>query len=149
MASRQTEAEVDGGNGESTQVLEFGLGDETYCLDIGYIDEIVDAGDLTAIPNSPRHVEGVMDLRGQTTTIIDPKKLLGVSGDAESERIVVFDPEAVEDGGTVGWTVDEVYQVRDVSPDQVDDATTATDEAVRGIVKDDDRFVVWVEPDTG
>ncbi|MFB6177201.1 MAG: chemotaxis protein CheW [Halobaculum sp.] len=148
MASRQREADGDGGAGESTQVLEFGLGDETYCLDIGYIDEIVDAGDLTAIPNSPRHVEGVMDLRGQTTTIIDPKTLLGVSGETESERIVVFDPDAVEDGGTVGWTVDEVYQVRDVTTDQVDDATTADEDAVRGIVKNDDRFVVWVEPVT-
>ena len=147
MASRQR-AESDSGAGESTQVLEFGLGEETYCLDIAYIDEIVDAGDLTAIPNSPRHVEGVMDLRGQTTTIIDPKTLLGVEGATESERIVVFDPEAVEDGGTVGWTVDEVYQVRDVTPEQVDDATTATEDAVRGIVKDDDRFVVWVEPVT-
>ena len=147
MASRQR-ADGDTAAGESTQVLEFGLGEETYCLDIGYIDEIVDAGDLTTIPNSPRHVEGVMDLRGQTTTIIDPKTLLGVEGDTESERIVVFDPEGVEDGGTVGWTVDEVYQVRDVAPDQVDDATTATEDAVRGIVKDDDRFVVWVEPVT-
>jgi len=148
MASRQRET-GDGGAGESTQVLEFGLGDETYCLDIAFIDEIVDAGDLTAIPNSPRHVEGVMDLRGQTTTIIDPKTLLGVEGATESERIVVFDPDAVDDGGTVGWTVDEVYQVRDVTPDQVDDATTTAEDAVRGIVKDDDRFVVWVEPVTG
>ncbi|MEZ3145174.1 chemotaxis protein CheW [Halobaculum sp. MBLA0143] len=147
MASRQR-ADGDTAAGESTQVLEFGLGEETYCLDIGYIDEIVDAGDLTTIPNSPRHVEGVMDLRGQTTTIIDPKTLLGVEGDTESERIVVFDPEAIEDGGTVGWTVDEVYQVRDVASDQVDDATTATEDAVRGIVKDEDRFVVWVEPVT-
>lgn len=147
MASRQR-ADGDTAAGESTQVLEFGLGEETYCLDIGYIDEIVDAGDLTTIPNSPRHVEGVMDLRGQTTTIIDPKTLLGVEGDTESERIVVFDPEAIEDGGTVGWTVDEVYQVRDVASDQVDDATTATEDAVRGIVKDEDRFVVWVKPVT-
>ncbi|ERH12767.1 MAG: chemotaxis signal transduction protein [halophilic archaeon J07HB67] len=148
MASRQRESGDDGA-GESTQVLEFGLGEETFCLDIGFIDEIVDAGDLTTIPNSPRHVEGVMDLRGQTTTIIDPKTLLGVEGVTESERIVVFDPDAIDDGGTVGWTVDEVYQVRDVAPDQVDDATTAAEDAVRGIVKDDDRFVVWVEPVTG
>ena len=149
MASSQRAADGEGvAAEETTQVLEFGLGEETYCLDIAYIDEIVDAGDLTAIPNSPRHVEGVMDLRGQTTTIIDPKTLLGVEGATESERIVVFDPEAIEDGGTVGWTVDEVYQVRDVTPEQVDDATTATEDAVRGIVKDDDRFVVWVEPVT-
>lgn len=144
MASRSRAA--DGSAGDVTQVLEFGLGDETYCLDIAYVDEIVDAGDLTAVPNSPRHVEGVMDLRGQTTTIIDPKVLLGVAGDGDSNRIIVFDPETVEDGSTVGWTVEDVYQVRDVTPEQVDTSESVTDNGVRGIVKDDDRFVVWVEP---
>ena len=133
---------------ETTQVLEFGLGAETYCLDIAYIDEIVDAADLTAIPNSPRHVEGVMDLRGKTTTIIDPKTFLGVAEEGVRERIIVFDPAEIDDAGTVGWVVDEVFQVRDVAPDQVDGTTITADEAVRGIVKDDDRFVVWVDPRT-
>ncbi|QLG28419.1 purine-binding chemotaxis protein CheW [Halorarum halophilum] len=149
MASSQQAADGPAAeDGEITQVLEFGLGEETYCLDIAYIDEIVDAGELTAIPNSPRHVEGVMDLRGKTTTIIDPKTLLGVAEDGARERIIVFDPQETDEGGTVGWVVDEVYQVRDVAPEQVDEATTAGDDDVRGIVKGDDRFVVWVEPRT-
>lgn len=128
-----------------TQVLEFGLGEETYCLDIRYVDEIVDASDLTAIPNSPSHVEGVMDLRGQTTTIIDPKTLLNVDGRTTTDRIIVFDPDTVDDG-SVGWTVDDVYQVRDVTPDEVDTSESVTDRGVQGVIKDEDRFVVWVEP---
>jgi len=43
--------------------------------------------------------------------------------------------------------VDEVFQVRDVAPEDVDQGTTVEDEGVRGIVKSDDRFVVWVSPD--
>ncbi|WP_435126304.1 chemotaxis protein CheW [Halobaculum sp. D14] len=149
MASTQRTSDGDAAaEADVTQVLEFGLGEETYCLDIAYIDEIVDAADLTAIPNSPRHVEGVMDLRGKTTTIIDPKTLLGVAESGARERIIVFDPDEVNDGNTVGWVVDEVFQVRDVAADQVDEATTAGDDDVRGIVKGDDRFVVWVEPQT-
>lgn len=135
---------------QPTQVLEFGLGAETYCLDIGSIDEIVDAGDLTRIPNSSAHVEGVMDLRGRTTTIVDPKTVLRIDaadGDRR-DRIVVFDPDAVADGGTVGWIVDEVYQVTEVDLDRVDTATVSGDDAVRGIVKREDRFVVWVDPRT-
>lgn len=132
---------------EPTKVLEFGLGEDTYCLGIGVIDEIVDAGELTRIPNSPGHVEGVMDLRGRTTTIIDPKTLFDIDGDGARDRIVVFDDDALDEGGAVGWMVDEVYQVRDVDPANVDDSTTAEDDGVRGIVKPDDSFVVWVEPD--
>ena len=132
---------------EPTKVLEFGLGDGTYCLEIGVIDEIVDAGELTRIPNSPDHVEGVMDLRGRTTTIVDPKTLFDIDEAGPQERIVVFDDGEIDEGGTVGWMVDEVFQVRDVGPEDVDQGTTINDEGVRGIVKSDDRFVVWVSPD--
>ncbi len=132
---------------EPTKVLEFGLGDGTYCLDIGVIDEIVDAGELTRIPNSPDHVEGVMDLRGRTTTIVDPKTLFGIDEIGPRERIVVFDDDRLAEGGTVGWMVDEVFQVRDVSPEDVDEATTTDEDGVYGIVTSEDRFVVWVAPE--
>lgn len=98
MAAIETDA-------EPTKVLEFGLGDGTYCLDIGVIDEIVDAGELTRIPNSPDHVEGVMDLRGRTTTIVDPKTLFAIDEEGPRERIVVFDDDEIDEGGTVaGWS---------------------------------------------
>lgn len=148
-AEDDSAAEASTGEGETAQVLEFGLGEETYCLDIAHVDEIVDAGELTAIPNSPRHVEGVMDLRGRTTTIVDPKTLFGIDEEGTRERIVVFDSAGTDDGGTVGWVVDEVFQVRDVAADDVDEGTPAADDGVRGIVKGEDRFVVWVEPRTG
>ena len=139
MAAMQTDAEL-------TKVLEFGLGEGTYCLDIGVIDEIVDAGELTRIPNSPDHVEGVMDLRGRTTTIVDPKTLFDIEGTGPRERIVVFDDDRLSEGGTVGWIVDEVFQVRDVGVEDVDEGTTTDDQGINGIVKSDDRFVVWVDP---
>ena len=145
--SEPADVDVEQSTGKATKVLEFGLADETYCLDIGVIDEIVDAGDLTRIPNSPPHVEGVMDLRGRTTSIINPKSVFDIEENGSRERIIVFDPEAMEDQATVAWIVDEVYQVTDVTPDEVDQTTTADDENVHGIVKGDDRFVVWVHPD--
>ena len=145
--SEPADVGVEQSTGKATKVLEFGLSDETYCLDIGVIDEIVDAGDLTRIPNSPPHVEGVMDLRGRTTSIINPKSVFDIEEDGTRERIIVFDPEAMEDQATVAWIVDEVYQVTDVTPDEVDQTTTADDENVHGIVKGDDKFVVWVDPD--
>lgn len=143
--SAETDAADTADPASPTQVLEFGLGAETYCIDIGYVNEIVDAGELTAIPNSPAHVEGVMDLRGRTTSIIDPKSLFDIDGDGACDRIIVFDSEAVGEQGTLGWVVDDVYQVRTIDPSDVDDETVE-DDAVRGIVRGDDGFVVWVEP---
>jgi purine-binding chemotaxis protein CheW len=147
QSESSTDEEGTGSTGGETQVLEFGLGDETYCLDIDVIDEIVDAGQLTRIPNSPPQVEGVMDLRGRTTSIINPKTVFDIDDEGERNRIIVFDPDSIGDQGTIGWIVDEVYQVTDITPDDVDETTTANDENVHGIVKGDDKFVVWVDPD--
>lgn len=129
------------------QVLEFKLGEETYCVSIDVVTEIVDVGDLTAVPNSPRHIRGVMDLRGATTAIVDPAVVFGIDGETDPRRIIVFDPEIVEDQAAAGWLVDEVYQVVDLDEEAVDDSPAANEEAIRGVVKrEDENFVIWVDP---
>ncbi|MFB6105666.1 MAG: chemotaxis protein CheW [Halobacteriaceae archaeon] len=141
-----TNSDAAGVTNSDAQVLEFQLGSETYCLDIEYVAEIVDMGDLTTVPNSPPHVEGVMDLRGRTTSIINPKHVLNVGGVGDGRRIVVLDPDRMDEGEAIGWVVDEVYQVVRVDGSDVDDSPVE-DEAIRGMLKRDDEFVIWLDPD--
>lgn len=138
----------DAGPTATSQVLEFDLGEETYCVNIDYVAEIVDTGDVTSVPNSPQHVEGVMDLRGQTTTIVDPRTVYGTDTTGEGKRIIVFDPEAVEGQGAMGWIVDEVHQVVEVTDANVDDSPVEGDDSITGIIKRDDQFVIWVDPES-
>lgn len=134
-------------SGTKGQVLEFELGEETYCVSIDYVTEIVDVGDLTQVPNAPAYVEGVMDLRGRTTSIVDPKALFGIDESGAKRRVVVFDHDIIENQGAAGWLVDEVYQVVTVEPDQVDASPgEGSDGSIRGVVKRDDDFVIWVDP---
>lgn len=130
-----------------TQVLEFELGSERYCVDIGYVAEIVDMDDLTPVPNSPDHIEGIMDLRGRTTSIVNPKRVLGLDNNGARRRIVVFDPEETESGGAVGWIVDEVDQVVRVSADEAEDPPSDHD-AIRGVIQRDGEFVMWISPES-
>lgn len=130
------------------QVLEFRLGEETYCVSIDYVTEIVDVGNLTTVPNAPRHVEGVMDLRGRTTSIVDPKVVFNLQGDADdASRIIVFDPDIVENQSAAGWLVDEVNQVVQVHQADVDRAPAQDDESIHGVIKQEaGEFVIWVDP---
>jgi len=128
------------------QVLEFDLGAETYCASIDYVTEIVDIGDLTKVPNSPPHVRGVMDLRGRTTSIVDPKVVFDIDEDGQHKRIIVFDPEIIEDQGAAGWLVDEVHQVVQVDDADVDVEAAEDDDTIVGVVKRDGEFVIWVDP---
>ncbi|PSQ02114.1 chemotaxis protein CheW [Halobacteriales archaeon QS_5_68_33] len=134
------------GRGRTGQVLEFALGEEAYCVSIDCVTEIVDVGELTEVPNAPRHVEGVMDLRGRTTSVVSPKVIFGVDGGSEERRIVVFDPDVVEDQGAVGWLVDEVARVVSVDPGNVDEAPGEEADAVVGVVKREDDLVIRVDP---
>ena len=130
----------------TVQMLEFELGGETYCVDIDYVSEIVDRGSVTPVPNAPEFVRGVMDLRGRTTSIVDPKTLLNVDAESEAQRIVIFDADSFEDDAAVGWLVDAVHQVDRVSMDDVEEPPMDRGELITGIVRREDGLVVWVTP---
>jgi len=126
-----------------THVLEFDLGEDRYCVEIGYIAEIVNTDTLTAIPNTPPHVEGVMDLRGETTKIVNLKTVFDLESTGFGDRIIVFKRkrDATE---RVGWLADEVHQVHGLEEGTVD--TSVEGRGIAGIVRRDDEFVVWVDP---
>ena len=128
------------------QVLEFKLGSETYCVDIDYVSEIVDKGSLTSVPNAPHYVDGVMDLRGRTTSIVNPKRLLNLREESEAKRIIIFDSGRFADEAAIGWVVDEVYQVIRVSMDDIEQPPLDNDESIQGIIKRNDELVIWISP---
>jgi purine-binding chemotaxis protein CheW len=132
---------------DEVQVLEFSLGDETYALNIEYIEEIAHVGELTPIPNSPPHITGVMDLRGRTTSVVDPKLLFDIEGEGEGKRILVFDPDQLSEGQAIGWSVDEVHQVVTATTEDVDEAPGTDMDGIKGVLKRDGEFVIWVDPE--
>jgi purine-binding chemotaxis protein CheW len=140
-------ADDDPTDDETISVLEFVLGDERYCLDITFIEQIVERGTVTRIPNAPDFVEGVIDLRGDITTVIDPMETLAAESDGVGELIVVFDSARMDDEWSVGWAVDGVRRVSTVSLSAVKESPV--DEPwINGVVKreDDGEFVIWTEP---
>ncbi|WP_436932312.1 chemotaxis protein CheW [Halosimplex halobium] len=134
----------------SHQILEFTLGEEQYCLDIEYVTEVVSRSkrDVTPIPDSPPHVEGAIDLRGETTRVIDPSTRLlpdGYEDDGISqERMIVFGDERAT-GARSGWAVTDVLRISTIDPDSVE---AVDEEMVNGIVTREDGHVVWIDPET-
>lgn len=116
------------------KVVKFKLGSEYFAIPVEEVKEVVKMQNITRTPNSPPHVDGIIDLRGIVCTIIDPKKLLSISGSEESqeERIIVLDLE----GSNVGIKVDEVSSVNDFSNKEID-TNVGIGEYSRGIVKDE------------
>lgn len=116
------------------KVVKFRLGNEYFAIPVEEVKEVVKMQNITRTPNSPPHVDGIIDLRGIVCTIINPKKLLSISGgeEGQEERIIVLDLEE----SNVGIKVDEVSSVTDFSNKEVDTNVGVGDYS-RGIVKDE------------
>ncbi|MFB6109761.1 MAG: chemotaxis protein CheW [Halodesulfurarchaeum sp.] len=127
---------------ENTSALEFSLGDGRYCVAISEVEEIVDAEEeITPVPNAEPHVEGVVDIRGETTTIVDPATVLDLEASTTGRRIILL-----SEVQSTGLLIDDVHQVLSVDPEELDDSTAT--ETTRGVLRKDDRFVIWIEPET-
>jgi purine-binding chemotaxis protein CheW len=138
---------------DGTDVLEFGLEDERYCVAIDKVSEIIALEELTSVPNTPEYVLGVMDLRGQSLQVRDPKLPFGVTGDPDGERVIVMDPDIGPEGKLTGWLVDAVHDVLTAYEADLDDDVEGQGVygALRPGVDEDDeagegRMVIWVDP---
>lgn len=97
-------------------VVEFQIGGSLYALDIHLAREIVEMMPITPIPRAPSYLEGIMNLRGEITSIVNLSQMLGlaVQERGEGQKIIVLTSEA-SGGSNVGVIVDDVHSVIQVS----------------------------------
>ena len=86
-----------------------GLGARTFGVPIGLVHEIVRVPEITAVPESPSYVEGIINLRGKIISIIDLRKRFGEKEiqPHRTNRILVTEVE----GKMVGLIVDAASEV--------------------------------------
>lgn len=142
---------VEGSAVNQQQLVVFKLGGEDFGVDIKQVREIIRKGDTTVVPNAPEFVKGVINLRGQITTIIDLRKKLGLTDnkedvDEQQERIIV-----VEVGkNTVGMVVDAVTEVTYLSESDIDAVPTMVSdnigtEYLTGVGKLPNRLLILID----
>ena len=122
------------------QVLEFLLGKEHFAIDLFDVREVVEYTPITSLPNTQSYMKGIIDLRGEITTIIDLKDRLHIpatNGQKDDDgRIIVLDEKLT--GVKTGILVDDVLAVSTFEKDDVDAASNAgagDDDAILGIIK--------------
>jgi len=64
------------GAGRELHIVGFQVGRETYGVHITSLHEIVRVPEITAVPDAPDYVEGVINLRGKIVSVIDLRKRL-------------------------------------------------------------------------
>jgi purine-binding chemotaxis protein CheW len=126
------------------QLVVFRVGKEEYGLDIQEVKEIIKMQEITEIPNAPEFIEGVINLRGQITPVMDMRKRLNAEVEkiGKDTRIVIVETEE----SNIGIIVDSVTGVihmpeRDISPPPVSSET----EFVKGVGKINDKLLILID----
>jgi purine-binding chemotaxis protein CheW len=122
------------------QVVEFLLGKEHFAVDLFNVREVVEYKTITQLPDTPSYIKGIIDLRGEITTIIDLKERLNItrlSGATDDHsRIIVLDDSITE--SKTGIMVDNVSSVTTFDRSAVDTSTSMVEQnnsAIIGIIK--------------
>lgn len=136
--------------GRQEQFVVFDLGGERYGLPIAAVDEVLRLPEqVTRVPNGPRFVSGIINLRGRPVPIIDQRERFGApAADAAARPRVVI----VSFGGLqAGFVVDAVSEILSVASDEIALAPSFSSE--RSAVFDrvartgaDGRLILLVDP---
>src|SRR5436305_11840086 len=104
----------------------FKIGKETFGVPIGLVHEIVRVPEITAVPDAPDYIEGVINLRGKIVSVIDLRKRFGESKTALNRRIRIL---VVEHGGKLsGLIVDSASEVIKIPAGDIEPSPTAFQE---------------------
>jgi purine-binding chemotaxis protein CheW len=104
--------------------LTFALGPEEYGLEIIKVREIIGYIEVTAVPQTPHHVKGVINLRGQVIPVVDLRAKFGMETAEVTDQtcIVVVEISQGAHNFNTSIVVDYVQEVLDIDGQDIEDA---------------------------
>ncbi len=135
------------------QFLTFLLNGEPFAINILVIKEIIEYGQLTAVPLMPEFIRGVLNLRGQVLPVIDLAARFGRPAADVARRTCIIIVEMDNDGEKqdVGVVVDSVSEVMDIPVGEIQPSpafgTKIRADFVEGMVELNGRFIIILNVD--
>ncbi len=103
--------------------LTFRLGDESYGIGVLKIREIIQLAAVTAVPQLPDYIKGVINLRGKVIPVVDLRTKFGLAAAVPADRactVVVQVELAAGRPALMGLIVDGVEEVASVSASEIE-----------------------------
>jgi purine-binding chemotaxis protein CheW len=133
---------------ERQQIIVFKLDDKLYGVNIGQVREITRIGEISPVPNSPEYIEGVTNLRGQVTTVVDLRKRLGMPAKQfdKQSRMMVVESQSNSQGMVVD-SVAEVTMIPNADIEETPEIARSQDQSIyiKGIGKKDNKLIILVD----
>ncbi|MBW2247320.1 MAG: purine-binding chemotaxis protein CheW [Deltaproteobacteria bacterium] len=106
--------------------LTFTLAEEEYGIGILKIKEIIGMMAITTVPQTPKFVKGVINLRGKVISVIDLRLRFGMESMDYTERtcIIVVEMDGTANTVQIGIVVDAVSEVLNINGKDIEDTPT-------------------------
>ena len=133
--------------------LTFALGAEEYGLEILKVREIIGHMAITAVPQTPEYVKGVINLRGQVIPVVDIRALFGMEPKQITEETCIIVVEVMRNNRTfsTGVVVDQVSEVLDIKGESIEEApqlgTSVNTDFIMGMGKVNDSVKILLDID--
>jgi purine-binding chemotaxis protein CheW len=104
--------------------LTFQLANEEFGIRVLKVREIMGVQEITAVPQTPHHVKGVINLRGKVIPVIDLRLKFGLPAAEYTQRTCIIVAQvAGEHSSTIlmGIVVDGVSEVLNLSGQEIED----------------------------
>ena len=102
---------------QNNKYLLFELGKEEYCIDIARITAIEELPQITAIPDMPNFVKGVINLRGKVIPAVDLRLRFGMEEREYDDRTCIVIVSVSE--SSIGFIVDNVSEVHEIAKEDI------------------------------
>ncbi|NLT51672.1 MAG: purine-binding chemotaxis protein CheW [Ignavibacteria bacterium] len=134
---------------EEIQLVGFILGDEHYGVAIDKIQEINRMSEITRVPNAPKYIEGVINLRGAVLPVVNLRVKIGMPTKQKENktRIIIIEIEEM----SIGFIVDEVREVIRINSSIISSPNEFTvnvkTEYITGVAKLNDELIIIIDPE--
>jgi purine-binding chemotaxis protein CheW len=111
--------------------LTFHLANEEFGIRVLKVREIMGLQEITAVPQTPSHVKGVINLRGKVVPVVDLRLKFGLPAAEYTQRtcIIVTQVQGETAPVLVGIVVDGVSEVLNLSGQEIENTPDFGDDA--------------------
>lgn len=119
--AEKLETPLQRGEDHGGKYLVFHLGREEYGIRVLKVWEIMGIQDFTAIPRTPAHINGVINLRGNIVPVVDLRLKLGLPAQEYTPRTCIIVVQVEAGPISMGIVVDGVAEMLNLPLGDIED----------------------------
>jgi purine-binding chemotaxis protein CheW len=134
--------------------LAFHLGAEEFAVGVLSVREILGMQDITAVPQTPEYLKGIINLRGKVVPVVDLRLKFAMEPQEYTQRTSIIVVEVTGGGNArimMGVVVDSVSEVLNLAADDIegtpDFGEGVSTPYIRGIAKSKGKVKILLDID--